>query len=128
MKLEETAKKKLKIKRLRVKGEVVEFVSIGQLAAMCGRDVKTVRMWINEKFIPESNFRTAAFTESSGKHRDGTRIYTLEAARKIGEIIKRDFAILPNKKRPNTKLPAEIKQEIKVQIRKIMDEEKLKYS
>jgi hypothetical protein len=106
-----------KTKKLKVKnGEVVEFLNISQLAKMCNRSTRAIKDMIINNLMPDANFRMPhAYPER------GYRIYSVETAERIAK------ALAESGLKGGT-FPAEKKQALKITLRKIFDEERLKYS
>jgi hypothetical protein len=75
-------------KKVLLKGKIVEVVTIGQLAEMCGRKVITLRKMEERGILPEPVIRGKSMTNKSGDKLPGKRLYSINFAKKIAEILK----------------------------------------
>lgn len=71
-----------------INGKEYEFVTISTLAKMSRRKASTLRKWEFTGILPPANFRTPDVPIIGGKSRLGVRLYTLELAIKVSELIR----------------------------------------
>lgn len=66
-------------------------VSLSGLAALSGKSVITLREWEKLGFLPPANFRAP----SSRRGQAGDRLYTLDCAKKMAEVISQSVSGVP---------------------------------
>lgn len=82
--------------RLKEGGEVYEFLSMGELAELCGKSREALKKLTVRGILPESNFRSPKVLINKGlkkgQYIEGYRLYSKEfLVPKLSEYIRKNF-------------------------------------
>lgn len=98
----------IKGKPTKVNGVIVECVGLSALAVLSDKSVITLRQWEDKGWLPIPNIRGAATVNKNGTV-PGPRLYTIETAKKMAELIR--------KAKAGIAVPADIKHGLYVLIK-----------
>ena len=77
----------MKYKRIKIKGKILEVVTIGQLAKMCNRSVSYIRKMEQRDIFPFAKIRDNSKYDKSGNKLVGNRLYSVTLAKRLAEIL-----------------------------------------
>jgi hypothetical protein len=79
----------MKVKKFKKGEKLVEFITLAELAKLCGKETITLQKMGEKKVgYPSSNFRAPSITLKGGTERDGARLYSVKYAKLMAEQIK----------------------------------------